>query len=189
MIGGEGACRLIAEHLGGRVPARVAWLLGELGPCVGGADPTPKWVHYTPVPVLEVEAERWPFLLVVPVRTVQLRLLDTHDDGSRSFDGVYLIRVFCYVRAAGYDQVSSVRGRLSLAVREVILASPSPAAGTKIEAADLVEEFSDVDTSEDLGGSVAGTYLEFTVRVRETLAPATAAYDIPTSVEPVVGLL
>ena len=190
MIGPDGAARKLAQHLADFLPARIELLRQQQGDVVGGPDAQviPRLIHFTQVPILDVGVNDWPFLLVIPMQTNRMLLTDTLDDGTKKYDCMYLTRVFVYVRGVGFDQVSSIRGRLLLATREVLLAKPSPGSGIKIEPAEMTEEHSDVATSEELGGSIAASYIDVDLKVAELLSPADPAYDTPQTVEPVIQL-
>lgn len=173
MRGIDGAARLLAASLTANLPDRLGLLEAANGPVPpNGLDVTPRLIHWTQVPPLAVGVDLWPFVFVVPQRTIELRYADRRQDASMTWDCRYALKVYVYVRGEGFDEVAAARGRLTLGVRETLFAVPKLAAGVRVELPGATEEFSDVEPSEELGGSIGAAVLSVVVSSSEELAPA-----------------
>lgn len=182
MRGLEGASELLAGFFRERLPGKVDELVARLGV---PTNPDEDDALYPPRPATEddpdggyfpgprrLEPEDYPAVMLDPVATVGVRLVDNGiDDVADSYLVRYRLRVFVLVRGETYADTHNRRARLTLAARELILSRRSfdDPAGRYVEGT-LVESYSDVEPDEN-GRTFAGAYLELELELEETLDP------------------
>lgn len=197
MIGMEGAVGLTVARLADRVPAKVAELVDRYG--IGVADlPAPKL--YAPSERSRLEPKETPAVLVVGQDETYAGDGPTPVDaaGAELWPGAiihrftYRIRVFVFARGTTFDETSTRRHRLALAVREVVLADlwlEDPAGedlpSAQVNPASLRGSYSDVG-DEGSRRSIAAAWVEFTATVPEVLAapPLAVANTIIVTADP-----
>jgi hypothetical protein len=190
MRGLDAVARLCRDMLDATVTERLTLLETELGAVPpNGIDVTPQLIHWTQIDWAAVGWDQWPWVSFVPQRTIEARYNDRGQDGSRSWDYLYDFRAYCYVRGEGYDEVAAARGRLTLAVRECLLAFPKLADGVRILPGGVMETFSDIADVDDWKQSVGAAYVSFQVMSREELTPAVAPFGTVQTTEATTGAL
>ena len=173
MTGPEDVAETIRAHLAAAVPVRLAAIRA-----VVAADEAT-----LPDPALVAAQERdllnlgeWPAIFVVVQRLARLRRIDgPNDDGTMDYLADYPVRVFMFLRAAGYVEVDTLRKRYARAVREALFTAQDT---TRIDEASYVESYSDVGV-DDAKRSIAGAWAEVTVSVVETMPAPLPAIPAP----------
>lgn len=166
MRGPDDAARLVAGRLERRVPLKLIELEGRLGLPPATID-RPRLYAAEERP--QIELDLWPAIIVVP-READLILTD-RVSGSETYDVNYRLRVYAFARGETFEETSTARHRLALAVREVILERPSLGdAGARVDVSGYRESYSDVDIEDRDGRSIAGAYAEFGLIIEETMA-------------------
>lgn len=171
MIGLDGLSRAVADVIGTDVRDRLDLLEEQLGPVEpNGADPTPQMVFWTMQEVAQLPVGDYPLVMVMGRNTPMMRRVGLVD-GAAEFDVEYVLRVLVLVRGEGYLETAALRGRLGLAVREVLLTRQSLEVGARLDESTLSESYSDVQYDAGNESTVAGVYLDARYVAREVLAP------------------
>ncbi len=190
MIGYGGVQGIVATALATRLPARLALLDTQLGPVLNGRSAVPAFVASGMRSADQVGLDDWPFVLTVVQGLPQLRLAEMEDDGAQVFWNRYGVRCFVWARGDGFEETDSVRARLTLAVREVLLTGVQFTTAVKLIPTTVDERYSDVGVDDTLASSVAASWVGFQVEAREVLTPRTpgaplAAITVLGEVNPV----
>ena len=168
VIGPEGAASLLAARLATALPAKTAELRDRLV-----LDPmqlpdfTEVWAHQAG----SLGIESWPLIEITNTADAAWVPLADSDPGTgRAWRIGYGLAVWLWARGDGYDDTAAVRGRLTLAVCEVLAArlvlSDDPVA--RISDQGLSVSYSDVGTDTSKR-TIAGAKITLTVNVDESL--------------------
>lgn len=172
MIGPEGAASLLAQHLATALPDKTAQLRDrlELEP-MQLPDFTQVWAHQAG----SIGIESWPLIEITNTADQPwIPLADTDPGMGRSWRVGYGLAVWVWARGDGYDDTAAVRGRLALAVCEVLAArlvlSDDPIA--RISDQGIAVSYSDVGRDESKR-TIAGAKITLTVNVDESITGPT----------------
>lgn len=195
MLGPRIVADAVAGHLAALVGGTLDVLEAEHGPVLldpdspaagPTGDPAPKLVASTQLSVDGVGVDDWPFLLVVMQRMRKIARVDVDDDGSVLYRCEYPGRVFVWVRGDGFHGVAGLRDRLTLAVRQSLLANQRfgvPAGPMSLLEDELKEAYSDVGVDEELHATVGAAFVEIVVVTHERMAPGTPPAGVAGTVE------
>ena len=172
MQGPDGLARILARALADGLPARLALLEAANGPTVDNTNPLPALIHWAQLPRDVLSSDDFPLVMVVVGQAPKFTVVNPRlADGSRVYDVRYQVGLFTWLRGTGYDQLTSARARLALGIREVLLATPEPSPGLRVDESTWRERYGDVRTPEGMAFSLAGAQTTFEAVLAETLAP------------------
>lgn len=118
-------------------------------------------------PFPPLEAERWPFIVIVPQSVTDTRVVDVTLTGTE-YELTYPVRVFAFVRGQEYDDTNLAIQRTTLALRECILSMRLASEDIKIDPRSLRESYAEVD-DETERRTIGASYVEFSLTATETL--------------------
>lgn len=140
--------------------------------------------------------DRWPMIAVTTGRYTQRGQVDFSIDGDPQYDGTYPVRVYSWVRAAGFEACQRMRDDFGTALRVAFMAHTRlavPSGQFTVIPSSVVIDFSDI-TPVRGDRFVAGSYVGFDLRVLETLTdrlalPGQQPRDTVSGVTASAGLL
>ncbi|KWW97402.1 hypothetical protein LI90_4374 (plasmid) [Carbonactinospora thermoautotrophica] len=184
MDGLEGACTLLADRLRAALPGKTAELRTRYG-----ADPAalPDVVTVEPHDVDQLGVEQWPAVLVVGQETRGIRPVDVGPT-SEVYQVRYALRVFVWARGDGYAQTDTLRKRLTLGVRELLLTRRLLAPAGRVEPSSLAESYSDL-ARDEAGRTIGGAFIAVEVTLEETLTSETPPVGMVDTVSVDTGSL
>lgn len=112
---------------------------------------------------------RWPAMLIESIRKARVRGIDVAPGGGPIYTADYRVRVYLWVREAGYAPATQARNRLALAATELLFENLTLGIpGFRVDPFSLTEQ--PAETVQDRSKrSIAATYLEFDVTIEETV--------------------
>lgn len=110
----------------------------------------------------------YPAILVVPQGTGVAEVIDVAD-GAVVWEIPYRIRIFGFCRYFGATEVAACRNRLALGVLQALFRSPRLADGIAVDPNGWNQSFSEAGVDDADQSSVAGWWLEVTVKSVETV--------------------
>lgn len=114
--------------------------------------------------------DRWPLIAVTSGRRSQ-RGVDFDDDGAPIYRATYPVRVYSWVRDAGWDATQDMRDDMATAIQIAVLSHTtlhSPGGSLQIVPSTLLVDFSSVQPVKG-DRFVAGSFVGFDVHATETL--------------------
>jgi hypothetical protein len=173
MRGPRGVRHAVTEFVRATLPVyvdgcRAAWgvTAAEL-PLPVSAPDDPRTDAYLPHEPKAVD--RWPLIAVTSGRRTQ-RHIDYAADGSPVYEAKYPIRVYSWVKDAGYQRTQDQRDDLATAIQVMFLANTNLGSGGPLTMvpSSLVVDFSSVEAVKG-ERFIAAAYVGFDVQVIETL--------------------
>lgn len=171
--GVERALAAVADRLEASVPDELARLEDAHG------SPVPPAVAGEPdlwrPPGLYARSDRaiigpddYPAVLIVPQGSGVAEVVDVAD-GAVVWEIPYRIRIFGFCRYFGAAEVAACRNRLALGVLQALFRSPRLADGISVDLNGWSQSFSEAGVDDADQSSVAGWWLEVTVKSVETV--------------------
>lgn len=164
MRGTEAARKVIAGRLAEALPTRLAAIEVRLG-LDPGTIPPPALIATPDRP--RIEGEEWPALFVVGLGAPRLRRVELDEPGSTVYERSYSLRVYVYVREQSFEAVADLRDRYVLGLVETLLGRQA-LGDDRIEETTLSQTDSEI-LPDSIGRSVGGAYVDFELRLVETL--------------------
>lgn len=176
MDGIEGAITTVVDRLKAALPAKTVQLRERYG-----IDPTTQG-HLLPDVVTvdrynraQLALEEWPAVLVAGLNTPSMRRADV-GGGLSKWLVRYDLRAFVWIRADDQVTVELVRGRLTLALRELLLARRTMTGSLMVDDTTLAESYSELMDDDENQGTIGAAYIAFSVWVEESLDDEIAGY-------------
>jgi hypothetical protein len=168
MLGTEEARRRTRDRLGSYLPAKVAAIRGRHDPPLTEVELPPPALIATPDRP-RLDAEEWPAVMVVCNGAPRLRRVDIDETGASVFERAYAMRVYVYARAETFEAVADIRDRYTLALVETLLDNQNLDGAGHVEETTFAQSDSEI-LPDSTGRSTGAAYLDFELRLTETLA-------------------
>jgi len=173
MIGPEGATKAVAERVADLMPDKLVELRERLAD-----DKLPEVNSITAFDDHRIPMNKWPAIMVVPQDTPKMTMAGTNGVEEK-WTPRYVMRAFVWVRGSDQLNVALNRYRITLALREVLLAS-RVFDQFELDVTTFRESFSDVmDVKNE--GTIAGAWIQFDMTSEETLTTGTALGTVATA--------
>jgi len=173
MIGPEGATVAVATRIANLMPDKLIELRERLAD-----EKLPEVNSVTAFDDHRIPMQKWPAIMVVPQDTPKMTMAGTNGVEEK-WSTRYVMRAFVWVRGADKLNVAINRYRITLALREVLLASRR-FGDFELDVTTFRESFSDVmDIKNE--GTIAGAWIQFDMTSEETLTTGTALGTVTTT--------
>jgi hypothetical protein len=170
MNGPERATQAITDRLTADLPGRLARMETDLG-LPAGALPVPQKI--VPRDEWHLGVDDFPAVLIVAQDLVSLTPVDVGDEAGQRYRARYALRAYVWARGDHDADTDLARKRLTLAVRESLLALPSAGVdGLAVEPATIRESYSDVGVDEQTHATIAAAWIGFDAYQDELITDA-----------------
>jgi hypothetical protein len=174
MEGPAAAKKYVSDFLAADLPTRVLNYRNNLGLSSTELPNPVKYLTYEPLAM-----DNWPTIITLVESTSQIRRDDLSGTLDPTYQVVYRMRTYVWVRATGPDVVTTARDHMTMVVRDALLDSPAlrtaEAVGDdceiKVDEGTLREDFSDLTL---LKGErfLAASFLSYDLSLYETVTRA-----------------
>lgn len=112
--------------------------------------------------------DRWPMISISAPRVPSLRRMEQGEDGSATYETVYALRVFGWVRHEGWSETIDMRDNFMACLTNFLLDNQAITEYMFLDENTLSVENSDVAAGKG-GRYIAGGYIAFNVRAEESV--------------------
>lgn len=180
MQGYEAVLDAIVGYLEAEMPAKLEELrsrLGDDGPL--SIDELPEVQLFATEGRAQLPLKDYPAIIAIAQPKRNVRLLDvTEDPPASRWASDYGVRLYLWARGSSYGATNRIRNRLSLAVTELLLSSPSLGLDwLRVNPATWTENPAE-GAADRQRRSISATYLQFEATIEETLE-GTVAHEPP----------
>jgi hypothetical protein len=167
MKGPRQARHAITEFLADRIPARTVAYRNEWNKSSSELPDPQKYMATEPMAL-----DKWPTVITVCLNTRSIARDTDSYDGDPSYDIIYEMRTYIWVKANGSNAVTDMRDDVTTVVRDLLLDHPSIDSGDCgyfVEESTMREEFSDLTSLGKGDRIMAGAFIAYEMRSTETL--------------------